>query len=72
MSQATYRCNPVDVYSVFELPAWVAAERAAGRLPAAGDVTVSVVHPDREMDGSCRWCGGRSEEEVVVGERGLG
>jgi hypothetical protein len=64
-----FSCNAVEPFEVFRLPAWVAAEQAAGRIAAAGRVAVSVLHPDREMDGSCRWCGCR-ESEVVTIENG--
>ena len=60
-------CNPVEVFSIFELAAWVERERAAGRLPASGELTLGVFHPDREMDGSCRWCGCREDESLVIG-----
>jgi len=65
MTDVKYVCNPVDVFQVFELPAWLAREQEAGRAPA-GRVSVTVMHPDREIDGSCRWCGGGANSTVVV------
>jgi hypothetical protein len=29
-------------------------------------VDIHVRHPDREADGSCRWCGCRDDEVVTV------
>jgi hypothetical protein len=64
-----FSCNAVEPFEIFRLPAWLAAEQAAGRIPSAGPISISVLHPDREMDGSCRWCGCR-ENEVVTIENG--
>mgnify|MGYP001451352953 CR=1 FL=1 len=61
-----FSCNAVEPFEVFRLPAWVAAEQAAGRVAVSGRIAVSVVHPDREMDGSCRWCGCRENEMVTI------
>ncbi len=61
-----FSCNAVDTFEVYRLPAWVAAEQAGGRIPAAERVSISVMHPDREMDGSCRWCGCRDNEVVTI------
>jgi hypothetical protein len=56
MAAVTFICTPVRPYNRFELGDWLQEERAAGRA-AAAPVTVHVVHPDKEADGSCRWCG---------------
>ena len=64
-----FSCNAVDTFDLFRLPAWLAAEQAAGRIAQSQRVAINVVHPDREMDGSCRWCGCR-ENEVVTVENG--
>jgi hypothetical protein len=67
MSIPRFACNAVITFDLFALPDWVRAERAAGRLAShESPVEVSVVHPDREMDGSCRWCGCRENEIVSV------
>ena len=59
MERAVFVCNAVDVFDL-------AALRDKFQ-PHGGNlrVEVEVRHPDREMDGSCRWCGCR-ENEVVV------
>jgi hypothetical protein len=57
-----FACNAVEQFIAWELPAWVERQRPG----AAGPVTVEVLHPDREMDGSCRWCGARQNETVLV------
>ncbi len=61
MDTLTYRCDMAEPFAAFELAAWVA--RLA---PRANAVTVAVVHPDREGEGSCRWCGARVDERYVV------
>ena len=66
MIGAKVRCSPDDLFGVWELPGWVRRDQAAGRIAAGERVAVEVSHPDREMDGSCRWCGGRANETVVV------
>lgn len=66
MTEAKFRCSPDELFVVWELPAWVRREQAAGRIAAGERVAVEVTHPDREMDGSCRWCGGRANETVLV------
>ena len=66
---ATFYCNPVDTFDFDALRAWVERERASGALPAHGTVSVEVVHRDREMDGSCRWCGCRENEVIELAER---
>lgn len=70
LSDLRFVCNPVEVYSIFDLPAWVEQERLAGRAAVDADAAVEVIHADREMDGSCRWCGGRENELVVVDPAG--
>jgi|GEM_PF-4733725 len=64
MADLRFACNAVEQFIAWELPAWV-EQRHPG---ATGPVTVEVVHPDREMDGSCRWCGARRDELVTVRE----
>jgi hypothetical protein len=66
MQSARFSCNAVDPFEVYRLPAWVEAERIAGRIPPGSQVQVTVLHPDREMDGSCRWCGCRENEVVAI------
>lgn len=61
-----FSCNAIEPFEVFRLPAWVATEQSAGRIPRAARVAISVLHPDREMDGSCRWCGCRENETVTI------
>ena len=65
MSSIPFHCNPVDTFDLFALPAWVQRERDAGRVPA-GATSIDVIHRDREMDGSCRWCGCRDNEQVPL------
>ncbi|MGE0600214.1 MAG: hypothetical protein AB7J35_13780 [Dehalococcoidia bacterium] len=62
MADLQFRCNQVEQFIAWELPDWVKRQGAN----ADGPVTVEVLHPDREMDGSCRWCGGRKNETVTV------
>lgn len=57
-----FLCNPVEQFIAWELPDWVTRQGTSDEEP----VTVEVLHPDREMDGSCRWCGGRNNETVIV------
>ena len=66
MPQAQFACSAVETFDLFGLPEWVNRERLAGRLAAGDPVAVAVTHPDREMDGSCRWCGCRENETVVI------
>lgn len=58
----------MEQFVAWELPDWVERQRSAGNAPASGPVVVEVLHPDREMDGSCRWCGGRLNETVTVAD----
>ena len=62
MADLRFLCNPVEQFVAWELPGWVKRQGTE----RAGPVVVEVVHPDREMDGSCRWCGGRNNETVTV------
>ena len=62
--QTRFVCNAVDVFDLAGLPGWIRSERDAGHIPAGGGVAVEIVHRDREMDGSCRWCGCRSDEVI--------
>ena len=65
-----FLCNPVDVYSVFDVPTLVERERLAGHADVDAEVSVEIIHGDREMDGSCRWCGAPENEVVVVDSAG--
>ena len=68
MENLRFQCNAVEQFIVWELPAWVKLQGVDSDEP----VTIEVLHPDREMDGSCRWCGGRANETVTVqGDRVL-
>ena len=60
MADLRFNCNAVEQFIAWELPAWVERQGVSGRA------TVEVLHPDREMDGSCRWSGARANETVVV------
>ncbi len=68
MSSADVRfsCNAVTVFDLFGLKEWAKGELAAGRLTASRPALIEVVHPDREMDGSCRWCGCRENEVIRI------
>ncbi len=65
-TELRYRCNPTEPYSRFELPDWVKQQQAQGKADP-GPVRVHVEHPDREADGSCRWCGDTRNETVDIG-----
>jgi hypothetical protein len=65
-SGALFVCNAVDVFDLFGLKQWAKDEIAAGRIPDSARISVEVRHPDREMDGSCRWCGCRQNEVIEV------
>lgn len=62
MAKLRFICNPVDQFIAWELPDWVKRQGVTD----SGAIEVEVLHPDREMDGSCRWCGGRQNEVVTV------
>lgn len=64
-TEVRYICNPTEHYSRFDLGDWLQAKRAAGKAPA-GAVTVRVEHPDKEADGSCRWCGDTRSDFVEL------
>ncbi len=64
--ETNFRCSMGDAFDLFDLPRWLAAEQGAGRVPAASRASIRVTHPDREMDGSCRWCGCRADETVRI------
>ena len=64
--EANFRCSMGDAFDLFDLPRWLANEQQAGRVAAPERVSIRVVHPDREMDGSCRWCGCRADEVVAI------
>ena len=65
METARFICNCGEPFGFPFIWEWAARERAAGRLSTA-TVSVEVTHPDREGEGSCRWCGCRADETVVV------
>jgi hypothetical protein len=64
--QAFFRCSMGESFDLFDLPRWLAAEQQAGRVPVTDQLSIRVAHPDREMDGSCRWCGCREDETVPM------
>ena len=68
MADGVFRCSSALVFDLFELPKWVKTETDSGRLPSSRPLRLEVRHPDREMDGSCRWCGCR-ENEVIEFDR---
>ena len=59
-------CNAVETFDLFALKAWAQSQLESRSLPIANEVAVEVRHPDREMDGSCRWCGCREDELVRI------
>lgn len=67
-ASARFRCSIGQEFDLFGLSEWVASQRATGHLPPRG-VDVQVVHPDREGDGNCRWCGCPRDEVVVIDDR---
>lgn len=67
MTTARFACNSVETFDLGALPDWIRAKQRDGEIPGGADISLQVVHPDREMDGSCRWCGCR-ENEVIVFE----
>ncbi|OAI41141.1 hypothetical protein AYO38_04465 [bacterium SCGC AG-212-C10] len=64
--EASFRCNVSVPFDLFDLPRWATSEQAAGRIPRGERVAVRVTHPDKEAEGSCRWCGCRADEVIVV------
>ena len=62
MADLRFLCNAVEQFLAWELPDWVKRQSPT----TTGKITVEVLHPDREMDGSCRWCGGRQNETVTI------
>ena len=66
MANLRFVCNAVETFDLFALGDWARAKLAARALTDASTVSVEVRHPDREMDGSCRWCGCRENEVVTV------
>lgn len=66
MADLRFVCNAVDTFDLFTLREWVRSEVSSRALSVTEEVTVEVRHPDREMDGSCRWCGCRENEVVRV------
>lgn len=71
MTDARFDCNAVDTFDLAALPAWIAGRQRLGAIPQAGAVQLEVRHPDREMDGSCRWCGCRENETITFEESQL-
>ncbi len=68
---ARFDCNAVDTFDLAALPAWIVERQRAGSIPTGGSVELEVRHPDREMDGSCRWCGCRENETITFEESQL-
>ena len=66
MTTARFVCTMVEPFGIVELREWAGRERGAGRMPTDEAVSVQVVHLDREAEGSCRWCGCRANETIVV------
>ena len=66
MADLRFVCNAVETFDLFALKSWAGAELDKAGRPRGESVTVEVRHPDREMDGSCRWCGCRENEVVKV------
>jgi hypothetical protein len=63
MAERDFTCTAADPFDLFALRE--ATQRELGsRAPAELDVHVR--HPDREADGSCRWCGCREDEILVI------
>lgn len=62
-----FRCSLGQEFDLFAIDEWVAERRASGQLPRQGPVRIEVVHPDREGDGNCRWCGCPRDEVLVIG-----
>ncbi len=60
MPTRAFVCTPVEPFDLFRLG------EVVGVSAEEGDVEVTVRHPDREADGSCRWCGCREDEVVTV------
>ncbi len=65
MADLRFVCNAVDTFDLFGLREWARSNVESPEVVAT-EVTVEVRHPDREMDGSCRWCGCRENEVVRV------
>lgn len=63
-ARVPFACSGAEPYDRFALRAWLEQRRAQGAAPR-GPVVVEVKHPDREADGSCRWCGDRSSDTVA-------
>ena len=66
MADVLVVCNAVEVFDLGEVRASVRAKQASGELSAGTPVKVEIRHPDREMDGSCRWCGCRANEIIEM------
>lgn len=66
MAGLRFACNAVETFDLFALKSWAGAELERAGRARDKSVTVEVLHPDREMDGSCRWCGCRDDELVKV------
>ena len=65
MTTARFACNAVETFDLSGLPDWIRSKQREGKIAVGADVSLNVVHPDREMDGSCRWCGCRENELIV-------
>ncbi len=66
MPELVLICHAVEPFDVFALRDWLSREVAAGRVPAEGEATLLVNHPEREGEGSCRWCGCRDDERLRI------
>ena len=65
MNELRFYCNAVETFDLSALPQWVIAHRTSGE-GRDDQAAVEVIHADREMDGSCRWCGCRANETIIV------
>jgi hypothetical protein len=63
MAEVRFICNAVDVFDLSALMERARSEYYTGDQ-AERTVRIEVRHPDREMDGSCRWCGCRTDEVI--------
>ncbi|MEX0784061.1 MAG: hypothetical protein WD557_15580 [Dehalococcoidia bacterium] len=63
MAERIFVCTSSEPFDLFGL-----REATQRELSAQGGEAVDVrgTHPDREADGSCRWCGCRDDEVVSV------
>jgi hypothetical protein len=62
MNQRVFVCTASDPFDLFGLREALQRELMSDEQT----VDIHVRHPDREADGSCRWCGCRDDEVVTV------